>query len=350
LTDTVDRKPASTELTGGAGFTYEDTIVAYYLAHLLRRERAAGQSGVVTSVAVQRQGLGHPMDDVIVGFNDAGTNKSLELQVKRSVTISGANTQFKEIVAAAVKTQAACTFVKNSNASGFVVEHVTDMTFRSLSRLIAKAKASPDTRDFEQYFAPRGTAGADDRKLRGALLHLTNAANLDEEVSFYRHFAALHLTGLEDNGALRLEIVNRLQEIVADNVDGQDILFFDRLCRIAREGAATAAKWTRASLLAQLKNSVRLKILPDFSDDIQRLNAASLDALNDVSETVDEHLENHRVVSIGGLPGCGKSAVLKHFAANAAKSGVCYATLGLCLRLAIETFEISETTLPIVTC
>jgi hypothetical protein len=28
----------------------------------------------------------------------------------------------------------------------------------------------------------------------------------------------------------------------------------------------------------------------------------------------------------------------------------CYATLGLCLRLAIETFEISETTLPIVIC
>ncbi len=28
----------------------------------------------------------------------------------------------------------------------------------------------------------------------------------------------------------------------------------------------------------------------------------------------------------------------------------CYASLGLCLRLAIETFEVSETTLPIVTC
>jgi hypothetical protein len=275
------------------------------------------------------------MDDVIVGLNDAGTDKSLELQVKRSVTISGADTQFKEIVAAAVKTQAAPIFVKNSDASGFVVEHVTETTFRSLSRLITKAKASPDVHDFEQYFAPDGTAGSDDRKLRGALLTLTNAANLDEEVSFYRHFTALHLTGLEDGGALRLEIVNRLQEIVAGNIDGQDILFFDRLCRIAREGAATAAKWTRASLLAQLKGSVRLKVAPDFSDDIQRLNAASLDALSDVSETVDDfhvardglqekvaqQLEKHRVVSIGGLPGCGKSAVLKHFAANAAKSG-----------------------------
>jgi hypothetical protein len=124
--------------------------------------------------------------------------------------------------------------------------------------------------------------------LRKGLLTVTGAANLDEEVSFYRSFAALHLAGLEEGEALRAEIVNRLQELVADNVDGQDILLFHRLCRIAREGAANAAKWTRSSLLAQLQGSVRLKVAPSFSDDIDRLNAASLDALNDVSETVDD--------------------------------------------------------------
>lgn len=335
LTGILDQKPASTELTGGAGFTYEDTVVAYYLAHLLRYERAAGQPGIVTSVAVQRQGHGHPMDDVIVELNNAGTKKSLDLQVKRSVTISGADGQFKEIVAAAVKTQGADAFIKGSDACGFVVEHVTDTTFRSLLRLISKAKASPDSKDFEEYFALTGTAGADDKKLRDSILALTGAPNLDEEVSFYRSFTALHMAGLEEGGVLRAEIVNRLQELVADNIDGQDIFLFDRLCRIAREGAANAAKWTRPSLLAQLQGSVRLKVAPSFSDDINRLNVASLDALNDVSETVgDFHvardglqaevaqaLQEHRVVSIGGLPGCGKSAVLKHFAANAVKSG-----------------------------
>ena len=69
-----DDKAPSTELTGGAGFTYEDTVVAYYLAQLLRRERAAGQAGVVTSVAVQQQGHGNPMDDLVVEFDDVGTS------------------------------------------------------------------------------------------------------------------------------------------------------------------------------------------------------------------------------------------------------------------------------------
>jgi hypothetical protein len=103
------------------------------------------------------------------------------------------------------------------------------------------------------------------------------------------------------------------------------VLLFDRLCRIAREGSGKASKWTRASLLAQLRGTVRLKVIPYLGDDINRLNAYSLEALNVVSEKVDDfhvereglqqdvamQLDQHRVVSIGGLPGCGKSAVLK---------------------------------------
>ncbi|TWB02412.1 hypothetical protein [Bradyrhizobium stylosanthis] len=81
-------KATSTELTGGAGFTYEDTVVAYYLTALLREEHAAGQSGVVISVAVQQSGHGHPMDDVVVEFEDTAGKRPLALQVKRSLRIT----------------------------------------------------------------------------------------------------------------------------------------------------------------------------------------------------------------------------------------------------------------------
>ena len=72
------QQATSTELTGGAGFTYEDTVVAYYLAALLREERAAGLNGVVKTVAVQQGGHGHPMDDIIVEFDDDGARRELE--------------------------------------------------------------------------------------------------------------------------------------------------------------------------------------------------------------------------------------------------------------------------------
>jgi hypothetical protein len=318
MTSSSESKPASTELTGGAGFSYEDTVVAYYLSSLLRRERAAGQSGFVTSIAIQQQGHGNPMDDLVGEFDDIGTKRVLSLQMKRSATISGAaaNDEFRGIITAAVKTQALGSFIKGVDVCGFVVEHVTADTFRSLTRLIDWAKASTASADFEARFLPTGTAAADERNLRSGLLPVIGAANANEELSFYQHFVAIHLHGLEEGGVLRTEVVNRLQEIIAANEDGQDILLFDRLCRIAREGSGKATKWTRASLLAQLRGTVRLKVIPFLGHDINRLNAYSLEALNVVSEMVDDfhvdrdglqqdvakQLDQHRVVSIGGLP------------------------------------------------
>jgi len=164
---------------------------------------------------------------------------------------------------------------------------------------------------------------------------MLRVSDSDAEARFYRHFFALQMQGLEQGGAMRAEVVNRLQELVAIELDGQGVLLFDRLCHIAREASASATKWTRASLLAQLRGAIRLKVIPYLGNDIDRLNAYALESLNVVSERVGDfqverqglqeevvkQLAQHRVVTIGGLPGCGKSAVLKHCAEKAAKIG-----------------------------
>jgi len=330
-----ENKPASTELTGGAGFTYEDTVVAYYLAQLLGRKRAAAQAGFVASVAVQQQGHGNPMDDLVVEFDDFGAKRVLSLQIKRSVTISAADEDFSAIVIAAVKTQASNTFSKDVDKCGFIVEHVTDATLRTLNRLIQWAGDSPTGAEFEARFAATGTAAKAERDLRRALMPLIGATNTDEEVIFYKHFVAYRFDGLEETGARRADVINGLQDQLASQQDGQGLLLFDRLCRIAREGSANGAKWTRDTLIAKVRGAVRLKVAPHLADDIRRLNAFSQEALDVVSEKVDDfhvdraelqgivaaQLELHRVVTIGGLPGCGKSAVLMRFAQEAIASG-----------------------------
>ena len=240
-----DDKAASTELTGGAGFTYEDTVGAYFLSHLLRRDSAAGQAGVVTSVAVQQKGQGNPMDDLVVGFDEAGMHRILGLQIKRALTISASDKDFHAIVASAVKTQALDTFTQGADKCGFIVEHVTDATLRTLNRLISWAGDSPTGAEFEARFAPAGAAANPERALRDALNPLIGAANADEEVAFYKHFVAFRFDGLEENGARRADIINQLQEQAASREDGQGLLVFDRLCRIVREGSATGTKWTR---------------------------------------------------------------------------------------------------------
>ena len=158
----AEHHATSPELTGGAGFTFEDMVVAYYLAALLRQERAAGQEGIVTRVAVQQKGQGHPMDDVIVEFNHGDARRLLSLQVKRRITISAAasNTDFREIMAGAVATRTTPDFQPDLDVYGFVVEYVALDGFRTFNRFIEWAKSSPTGEDFARRFTEDGAAAA----------------------------------------------------------------------------------------------------------------------------------------------------------------------------------------------
>lgn len=81
------------ELTGDAGFTFEDAAAACYLAALVSGTTAPGlDARVVQRVAQQQAGAGEPLDDVIVDAL-APTDDflmRLSLQIKRSLTVSGA--------------------------------------------------------------------------------------------------------------------------------------------------------------------------------------------------------------------------------------------------------------------
>ena len=217
---------------------------------------------------------------------------------------------------------------------GFVVENVAANRFRTLNRLIDWAKSSPSGEDFVRRFTD-GSAAAAERRLRDDLVSLIETKSLDDEANFYRQFSALKLEGLMAGGAFRAEVVNRLQELIARDEDGQDILLFDRLCRFARDGAGTACVWTRDTLLSQLCGNVRLRVTPNYRTDVDLLQSFSSAGMADVSEeiegfrvelitlekTVRDRLAECRPVNISGQPGCGKSAILKRIASEYATKG-----------------------------
>ena len=320
-------KAISTELTSGAGFNYEAFVVAYYLSSLLRRETAQGQPGIVTSVAVQQKNHGHPMDDLVVEFDDAGKKRILGLQIKTSLTV-GDNKDFREIVVSALETQALTTFTKDADKCGFVAEHISVKNLRNLNRLIDWSENNPDGSGFKVAI---DNAGKEQQNLRNKLLSIIATPDIDAEANFYRHFVAQNIR--ED--FMKPEFVNRLQELVISNEDGQRLPLFNHLYQIAREGAETAKTWTRGTLLEELRGVFKLKAIPYFEADIDRFDMHSTSALDAVSDKVggfhverdelqgkiEEQLDKHRVVSISGLPGCGKSVVLKRFAEKARSNG-----------------------------
>jgi hypothetical protein len=331
-----DQAGASPELTGGAGYTYEDSVVAYYLTALLREEGAAGQAGVVTRVAVQQAAQGEPLDDVIVDTLVQGASRRLSLQVKRSLTISAAesNSDFRWIVQRARESRKKPNFSIGSDRYGFAVEFVTESTLRSLKRIIQWASDSPTGADFEARFNLEGPTSNADKSLRQELKELIAPTTSEEEADFYRHFVALRLEGFDKDQPRYADVVNQLSDLLVPGSQ-TGATFFSALCHQARLGAGSAKIWTRPSLLKDLKDRFRLKAAPSYAHDLTVIDELATRALREISNEIDgvhierraliikvyDRLATNRFVNISGLPGTGKSAVLRTVVDQMMKSG-----------------------------
>jgi hypothetical protein len=174
----------STELTGGEGFTYEDTVVAYYLTSSLHEDAAAGLTGHVVRIAVQQAAVGEPLDDLIVDADPGASRRRRSLQVKRQLTISAAasNSDFRGVIANALKTRAKADFRVGVDRYGFIARTVADDSLNSLERIVRRAQASPTGTEFVVRFKASGEASQADIGLRDDLLELIQPVDADTDV------------------------------------------------------------------------------------------------------------------------------------------------------------------------
>lgn len=131
--------PQSPELAGGEGFTFEGDVAAFYLSALLAEAYAPGiDDRTVVQVSVQQRDFGEPLDDVIIDFEDSSKNTArLSLQVKRSLTISKANTNqdFRDIISDSWATLNKSNFRDNVDRYGAAVGMVSSAKERALKTL-----------------------------------------------------------------------------------------------------------------------------------------------------------------------------------------------------------------------
>ena len=330
------KRSTSTELSGGAGFDYEHRVAALYLTALVRSERAPGTLGRVTRVAVQQEAIGEPMDDVVVDVDLGGEIARIGLQVKTSLVISSAtsNEDFRAIINNAEKTRRKTEFRVGKDAYGFAAHEVNDPKIRSLKRVIDWANASPTPSDFVSRFAEAGQASLTDREVRNSIQSLLGESGIEYEWDFFRHFVALKLDVISDQSPLAVSAINSLSEVLSKGETEAPVLWTD-LCNHAKLGGKVAEVWSRGSILTSLRSRFNLTCAPLWIRDIAKLTShveVSLRQINDeisghiiertdASKKVSELEEDSRFINITGLPGCGKSVVLKAMASAAAASG-----------------------------
>ena len=336
--------PQSPELAGGAGFTFEGTVAALYLAYLLSEGYAPGiNDRTVCRVALQQRDFDEPLDDVIVDFRSAsGELARLSLQAKRSLIISKAktNTDFREIIRDSWATLAKTNFRHGVDRYGAAVGQVAKNKARALAMLCELARESVTVDNFNARFAPGGNARAEIKDLRDDIVALLNdvkgALCTDEEVhQFLAHFVLIEFDFLHAGADDPPPAITRLRDCLVPTDAAKAPLVWSRLIELARVSAGNAGEFDRARLVRLISEVASLRIAASLRPDLDRLAELARSYVDGIQDDVggtrlerpslfaqlDVSLESSRLIQIRGLPGSGKSVLLRQSVQRAIDRG-----------------------------
>lgn len=334
----------SPELAGGAGFSFGDQVAVRYLASLLGELEGPGLSGrIVSRVALEQRDAGEPLDDIIIdACAPDGSTARLSLQVKRELTISAAasNSDFRDIVRDAWATLDKPDFRSGVDRVGAVTgSSVAAKKARDLQALADLARASASASDFERRFAPDGNASVDLRSILTDLQHVTRELGRSAEIAdmwrLLAHFVLIKFDALHEGASDDALTAAFLRHSLATGYHDQSGLLQSRLQVLARTGAGRARSWSRDLLRLEVAPYFKLQATPSLAKDIERLLAFVRPATASIQDEVggarierdelragvEAKLKNHRFIHLRGLPGSGKSVLLKRFVDNALADG-----------------------------
>lgn len=217
---------ASPELTGGAGFTYEDGVAAVYVAALLSESTAPGLPGRrVKRLSVQQGSLEHPLDDVIVeGVGADGVSIQLSLQVKRHITISAAatNTDFRDTVLRAHVTVVGANFNVGLDRVGIATGEIAEGSKRDFETLCEWARSESDSVQFRTKLHTDGVSGNKQTyfdTVRGILSGLLPEGELDAAThSLLSHFVLIRFDMLHEGSVTEPQTVASLSDVSTGTV------------------------------------------------------------------------------------------------------------------------------------
>ncbi|MGY0312346.1 hypothetical protein ACV4QK_10755 [Alteromonas macleodii] len=336
----------SPELAGGDGFTYEGNAAAFYLSALLAEAYAPGvKDRVVVRVSVQQRDFGEPLDDVVVDFADADNDADearLSLQVKRSLTISDAdtNSDFKDIIRDSWATLKKPDFQLNTDRYGVATGTVSAAKARGLNSLCELARESQETSHFETRYTEEGNASAELKSIKECIVELLAKAKgsqcSPEEVhQFLAHFVLIQFDFLHDGATDSPEAINLIKNSLVAEESSKAPLVWSKIVQLARASAGKAGQFDRARLVRELCVVVKLRGANSLLQDMNNLTelAKSYAGLipDDVGGTrlnrgklisqLDEKLQRARVIQVTGLPGSGKSVLMRRSVQRAIEQG-----------------------------
>ncbi len=332
-TSTVTQRGAPPGLTGGEGFSYEDTVAAVYAVALLGEAPALGLTArSVIHVAVQQGPLGQPLDDLVVrarGVDQAVATFSA--QVKESLRISAAdtNTDFRETIERAHLTVSALAFQVGQDRVGVVTGQIADASRRTFETLCEWARDESSTEILVRKLRTPGVAGDKATHFDVVREILTNhvaSEQLDAAVhKLLAHFVLIRMELLAEGSVTENNSVANLANMLAPADRGRADDLWRRLLSLVRRAEGRAAGFDRKTLVARLSGAFRLAGAPSLSGALQSIEQETRLALGEIANDIHglnipressvtqvvQAISAPGLLQLTGLPGVGKSVVLR---------------------------------------
>nr|WP_297384458.1 hypothetical protein [uncultured Roseateles sp.] len=332
-----DEPPAASPASAGpAGPLLEGHVGAQYLLPLLSGGEARGLPGVVvTRVAFQRGGLGHPMDDVVVTGHDArGQAATLELQAKRTIDFTASDPVFTDVVACAVRAARKPEFDGTRCEIAVAIARTSTKIERHIQEALKWAR---EYQDAEGFFRRLNQPGAAHRAMRDFVEafrgHMRTASAPDDDAAVWRllrRFKVLAFDFEQAGSVCALYARERCAMQLAPQETSRAGELWDSLQQIALEADAAGGDLDSAQLRRRLTSERGFRLAGDRRLHAARERLAEMAANTLATIGTEVHgvrldrgtraadvqraLENGRYVEIRGAGGVGKSGVLKDLA------------------------------------
>jgi hypothetical protein len=329
---------AAPAATGGAGVQFEAKVGAFYVLPLLSGGEPRGLPGATArSVAFQQRVAEHPLDDVVIkAINRDGSQATLEIQVKRSLTFTTSDTEFRDVVGQIWEAAQKPDFATSRYELAVAIARTTTRIEQTCQEVLHWARQLPDGTTFAAHINRPTFASNDMRSFVEVFrtnLALVGAPTDDETTwRLLRRFQIL-VFDFESTGS---DYDHRAREhlrwiLAPDQTDRANDLWPILIDHVAASARAAGAM-DRAKVLTPLEqqHGVRFTTHAYLRPVYERLAEAAKQALDEIDETVggvrlarnrliDEAynvLHQHPVMLIQGRPGVGKSGIMKHLAAR----------------------------------
>lgn len=339
-------REASPELTGGQGFSFEDAVSSVYAAALLCEITAPGLPGrTVRHVSVQQGSFGQPLDDLIVRAEGADqVSITFSAQVKRKLVISAAstNTDFRETIERAYETLSNTDFQVSLDRVGAIVGEIADAAKRNFETLCEWARAESSSEQFVRKLRTDGVAGdklSQFEVVRDILSSKMAPGELDAATyKLLSHFVLIRLDLLTEGSPTEAQTVASLANVLApvDRPRADDL--WRRLLALVRVSQGRAAAYDRKTLVARLNGAFRFVGAPSAQRALQAIQQESLLAVKEITNSISglsiprdtsvqavvKAAKSPGFVQIIGMPGVGKSVVLRLAVEQFALSGTVF--------------------------